>query len=142
MTKHNPFVVLLLLTLFYLSIFLVSDIGIIGTKKKVVNAVDAPIPVTTIAKVQVKAAKKRAFLAATDQLVNQSRQEKGVSFFSLYQSVENQQKFLFYEIFVSKIALETHRYARHTQDWFAQVKYYLDGNPEIHNYQEILKNQE
>ena len=142
MTQKSRRLVLLFLLLCVWLTFSWLQTNKIPEHGALLNAMNSPTPVTTIAKVQVKQDKESEFLKATTQLVEQSRQEEGVSFFSFYRSVENPREFLFYEIFNSFKALEIHRKENHTKEWFSQVKDYLDGSPKIQNLSEILENQE
>jgi len=66
-----------------------------------------------VARVAVKEGKEKAFIEIASKLVEATRKEEGNLFYTLYQSTENPQEFIFYEEYKNDAAFEAHASSAH-----------------------------
>jgi len=111
----------------------IDDATLLQTYQNAVTGIASDDTIITAARVQVKPDYKQEFLNATQTLIQATRQEEGVLFFELYESQDDDNGFIFYEIFTSLDALKAHRDEAHTKTWFSQVSDILADAPVIQN---------
>jgi len=75
-----------------------------------------------LAYLNVRPGTEAQFLEAAKEVIVESRREPGTLVYNLHQSVNEPQKFLFYELYRSHEDLESHRKSQHVVNFLNRVK--------------------
>ena len=84
-----------------------------------------------VAEVRAKPGKEGALRAATLPLVADVRREPGNQLYFLHEDREAPGRFVFYEIFPTKVAFDAHNASPHVQAWFAGLSDLADGGVKV-----------
>jgi quinol monooxygenase YgiN len=93
--------------------------------------------ITVVATFQAKPGKENELRAALIGLLAPTRKEEGCINYDLHSSPEDPAKFLFYENWTGKAALEAHMRTPHVQNLLPRVKELCVAFPEIKIWEKI-----
>jgi quinol monooxygenase YgiN len=82
---------------------------------------------------KVKAAMEQQFLSAAKTVIEKSRKESGCLVYTLHESEQDPQQFVFYELYKSDTDLQAHRKSKHVVDFLNTINPILVPNGFILN---------
>lgn len=93
--------------------------------------------IVVVAEVKAKPGKEEALRAKLLGLIEPTRTEEGCIQYNLHEAAEEAGRFLFYEIWRSKLDLDQHLGTPYLQDLFAAIPDLVEGQPRIAIYRRI-----
>lgn len=90
--------------------------------------------VTIVAKFTVQQGKKEEFKALTQDLIKESRNEKGCISYNLYEEMNNPNIFTFIEKWMNEEAIKLHNESKHFTTIVPKLVELQETEPEIHLY--------
>lgn len=90
-----------------------------------------------VAKLTVKKDRIEDFKSAAEELIKKSNAEEYNVFYTLNQSIEDEQKFAFIECWKDRDALKTHEATEHFTGIFPVLGEMTEGSEPVEIYQEI-----
>jgi len=94
--------------------------------------------VTLIAKVKAKEGMEETVKAKLMSLVEPTRKESGCLTYILHQDAKDKSKFMFYENWVNKNALDGHLETEHLKGFLAKADDLLDGPLDVTMWEKVV----
>lgn len=90
--------------------------------------------ITIVAKSKIKHGKKDEFLALAEQLVQESRKEKGCKSYNIYQDINDPDTISFIEVWDDREALKLHNESKHFTAIVPELSELRVAKPEVNLY--------
>ena len=94
--------------------------------------------ITLIAKVKAKKGMEETLNAELTSLVEPTRKESGCLTYILHQDTKDKSKFMFYENWFNKIALDKHLETEHLKAFLAKADDLLDGGLDVTMWDKVV----
>lgn len=93
--------------------------------------------ITIVAKSILKQGKKEEFKAAAEELIRESRKEKGNISYTLYEDINDSSVVSFIEVWKDEEAIKQHNDSEHFKSIVPKLSELREGKPEVNKYKEI-----
>lgn len=90
--------------------------------------------ITIVAKSKIKQGKKDEFLALAEELVQESRKEKGCKSYNVYQDINDPDTISFIEVWDNREALKLHNESKHFTSIVPELSELSVAKPEVNLY--------